>query len=71
MTDKTEEQIARERAHVAAMKNAQASMTAVLSLTGAKRYISPDVYTYPGSAQMTVHGRIDQQVADANKVLGQ
>lgn len=66
MTDKSEEQIAKEKASVEAMKNAKANMDAALSriatleqavehaLTGikaAKQYIPNNVYVYAGSNQ--------------------
>lgn len=64
--EKTDEQIERERAAVAAMSNAKANMTAALdriqtleralasaksSISMLKTYIAPSVYTYPVSGQ--------------------
>lgn len=60
--DKTEDQIARERASVDAMKNAKSNMTAVLdrvatleralsnaaaTMSTLKGFIAPGAYTYP------------------------
>lgn len=62
MTDKTEEQVAKEKAAVEAMRNAKANMDTALrritdlenalnraieDLKRAKRDISPNVYCYP------------------------
>ena len=86
MTDKTEEQVAKDRAAIEAMRNAKANMDTALSridsleraLDGArsnisrlKTYISPGVYTYPtGSANITCHVAADEMMAAITKVLG-
>ena len=64
MMDKTDDQIARERASVEAMKNAKANMATVLdrvetleralkaastTMSTLKNYIAPGAYTYPSS----------------------
>lgn len=85
MTDKTEEQIAKEKASVDAMKNAKSNMDAAISrisslelalgravndLIRAKNNISPNVYCYPsGGTPMLVHQRIDAEIAALRKVL--
>jgi hypothetical protein len=85
MTDKTEEQLAKEKASVDAMKNAKANMDAALSrisslelalmratesLIRAKANIGSNVYCYPsGGAAKLVHQRIDEEIADLRKVL--
>lgn len=85
MTDKTEEQIAKDKAAVDAMKNAKANMDATLSrvsalenalgraindLRRAKQDISPNVYCYPSdNNRTTVHSRIDAEIALLAKVL--
>jgi hypothetical protein len=85
-TDKSDEQIAKEREAVEAMRNAKANMAAALdriatlegalkatidSLGRARSYVSPSVYTYPiGSANQTVHAQIDQWIASAQSKLG-
>jgi hypothetical protein len=85
-TDKSEEQIAKEREAVEAMRNAKANMSAALdrisSLEGALKatidnlgrargYISPSVYTYPVSnSSLTVHAQINGWIAAAQAKLG-
>lgn len=66
MTDRTEEQIARDKAAVDAMRNAKSNMDAALArittlegalkyardnLTAAKQWVSPNCYTYTGSGR--------------------
>lgn len=86
MSEKTEEQIAKERASVEAMRNAKANMDAALSristletaltscvkaLRETKGFISPNVYTYPVQNQTTsVHARIDYWADLGQKALG-
>lgn len=83
--DKTEEQVARDKAAVDAMKNAKANMDSALKrietlelmlnraigdLRRAKSDISPTVYCYPnGSDKQTVHARIDAELAYLSKAL--
>lgn len=83
MTEKTEEQIARERAAVDAMRNAKANMDAALAriasleeglktarhdLTRVKDYVGRSAYVYGG--QQTAHDSIDDMIARATKALG-
>jgi hypothetical protein len=83
MTDKTEEQIAKDKAAVDAMRNAKSNMDAALAristleealsgaiggLLEAKRYISPSAYVYGGAK--TAHHHIEGYVCDATKALG-
>lgn len=86
MTEKTEEQIAKDKAAVEAMRNAKSNMDAALSritdlerslayaadcLSKAKGYISSNVYCYPVSGNtQTVHNHIDGQVSQLRKTLG-
>lgn len=85
MTNKTEEQIAKEKASVDAMKNAKSNMDAAISripslelaldramndLRRAKGDIGANVYCYPsGGAAKKVHERIDDEIAALRKVL--
>jgi hypothetical protein len=84
--DKSEEQIAKEREAVEAMRNAKANMSAALdriatlesalkltiaNLSQARTYISPSVYIYPiPGSNVTVHTQIDQWIAAAQAKLG-
>lgn len=86
MAEKTEEQIAKDKAAVLAMKNAQSNMGAALNriedleraLRGAssaigqlKGYISPSVYTYPSNGNsQTCHAAADSAIAHIAKALG-
>lgn len=86
MTDKTEEQIAKEKAAVLAMKNAQSNMGAALtrierleqalrnansSISTLKGYISPGVYTYhDGQQNKTCQSVADDAMAAIAKALG-
>lgn len=86
MTDKTEEQIARERAAIDAMKNAKSNMTVALdriatlesalrnasgTIGTLSRYIGPDCYTYPnGSDRRTCKSVADDAIASIAKVIG-
>ena len=85
MTDKTEEQVAKDKAAVEAMRNAKANMDTTLKrietlenalgraindLKRAKQDISPNVYCYPAdNNRQTVHSRIDAEIALLVKVL--
>lgn len=84
MSEKTEEQIAKEKAAVDAMRNARANMDAALcrivtlehalraardNLGRTKTFIGPGVYVYEG--RQTVHAAIDEMVARASKALAQ
>lgn len=83
--EKTDEQVAKEREAVEAMRNAKANMaasldrittletalkTAIHNLGRARNYISPTVYTYPSNKNETVHAEIDQWIASARAQLG-
>lgn len=84
--EKTEEQIARDKAAVEAMRNAKSNMDTALSriaalesalayardnLVRTKGYIGAANYTYPSSGNAkTVHATIDDMVAHATKALG-
>lgn len=84
--EKTEEQIAKEKAAVEAMRNAKANMDAALAritdlerslayaldcLKGSKNYISASVYSYPvNSTAKSIHALIDDQIAQARRPLG-
>lgn len=86
MMEKTEEQIAKERAAVDAMRNAKANMEAgiarvstlefalrslVAAHRGLKDYVGKGAYAYPSnSSNVTVHSRIDESCASAEKALG-
>lgn len=83
--EKTEDQIARERASVEAMRNAKANMTTVLdrvatleraldsakgTIATLKGYIAPGVYTYPVSGSSRKCTDIaDDAIAAIAKVL--
>lgn len=85
MTDKTEEQITREKAAVDAMKNAKASMSGALdrisTLESALRsassrigtlkgFIAPNAYLYPTSSTPKRCTEVaDEALADIVKVL--
>ncbi|WP_283419201.1 hypothetical protein [Sphingopyxis sp. Geo48] len=85
MSDKTEDQIARERDSVKAMKNAQSNMAAVLSrvetleralsmasstISTLKGYIAPGAYTYPhGPTAKRCTEVADEGIAAIAKVL--
>lgn len=85
-TEKTEEQIARDKSAVDAMRNAKSNMDAALAritdlerslaysvtyLSAAKGYISSNVYCYlTGGTQQSVHQRIDAEIAQLRKTLG-
>ena len=86
MTEKTEEQIAKEKAAVEAMRNARANMDAALSrivtlesalsaarddLTRTKQYIGAGAYTYGDNNRQTVHAYIDTMIVRASKALAQ
>ena len=83
MADITDEQIAKERAAVEAMKNARANMDASLnrirtlentladarrSISHYKTYVPSAAYSYGG--QKKLHDVMDECVADITKVLG-
>lgn len=84
--EKTEEQIAREKAAVDAMRNARANMDAsihridtlevalrraVEGLRKVKGYVSPAVYAYPLNGKaITCHDEIDEHIARAQMALG-
>ena len=83
MSDKTEEQIAREKAAVDAMRNSRAHMNEAISrietlesavrsaayaLKEAKGFTPATAYIYGG--QKSVHDKIDEAIAAANKALG-
>lgn len=86
MTEKSEEQIAKERAAVEAMKNAKSNMDAALSridtlerainyaldrMKANKQYVSGNVYTYFHSGQQkSVHTEMDEQIAHIRKLVG-
>ena len=86
MSDKTEEQIAADKAALDAMRNARAHMDTALNrvatleralidareaLRGAKKFISDEVYRYPvGSERQSCHAWIDEAVCRATKALG-
>lgn len=83
--DKTDDQIARERASVEAMRNAKANMTTVLdrvatleralssassTISALKAYIAPGAYTYPSSnGARKCHDIADEGIADIARVL--
>lgn len=83
---KTDEQIERERAAVAAMSNAKANMTAALdriqtleralasaksSISTLKGYIAPNSYQYPaGGPAKTCVSYADDAIAAIAKVIG-
>lgn len=85
MTEKTEDQIARERASVEAMKNAKSNMAAVLervdtleralrnasgTIGTLKGFIAPNAYQYPVSGNARKCTDIaDDAMAAINKVL--
>lgn len=84
-TEKTEEQIAKERAAVEAMRSAKANMTAALdristlefalkgavsALSRCKSYVGASCYAYPTGAAQTCHADIDKAIADAQAKLG-
>lgn len=85
MINKTEEQIAKEKASVAAMKNAKANMDAAISrisslelaldraindLRRAQGDIGVNVYCYPsGGTAKKVHERINDEIASLRRVL--
>lgn len=84
MADKSDEKIAQERASVAAMRNAQSNMTAVLdrvatleraltraqnSLSRCKGYVGPNVYIWTDNNRQTCHAEIEAAVSDIAKVL--
>lgn len=86
MTDRTEEQIARDKAAVDAMKNAKSNMDSALSRIAAlesalmaarddlgrvKAFIGAGAYAYPdGNNRQSVHDYIGTMVARATKALG-
>jgi len=86
MSDRTEEQIARDKAAVDAMRNAKSNMDAALAriatlesaltsargdLGRAKAFIGQGAYAYPdGSNRVSVHDYIDSMIARATKALG-
>ena len=86
MTDKTEEQLARERAAVASMSSAKANMENALnriqsleaalrsasrSITTLKGFIAPQVYTYSVNGNSrTCTAVADDAIAEIAKVLG-
>jgi ABC-type transporter Mla subunit MlaD len=85
MTEKTEDQIARERASVEAMKNAKANMATVLdrvetleralrhasgTIGTLKGFIAPSAYQYPvGGSARKCTDIADDAMAAINKVL--
>lgn len=86
MTEKTEEQIAKEKAAVEAMRNAKSNMDTALTrisdlersltyaadcLSKARAFISANVYLYPTNGQsLSVHSHIDAQLQQIRKTLG-
>lgn len=84
--DKSDEEIARERAAVEAMKNAKSNMTAALDriktletalrdasgiISTLKSYIAPNVYTYPVQGNSRrCTDHADAAIAEIAKVLG-
>lgn len=86
MSDKTEEQIASEKAAVEAMRNAKSNMTSALeriatleralwnassSISGLKNYIAPGAYTYPVSNTSRRCTEVaDDAIAAIAKALG-
>lgn len=85
MTDKTEEQIAREKAAVDAMKNAKSNMGtaleriatlesalagAIAALSWTKKHVGQDSYIYATSPMVRAHDFIDEKIAQARKALG-
>ena len=85
MSEKSEEQVAKEREAVEAMRNAKANMTSALDristlesalrsaidgLLRARGYVSPTVYTYPSDKRETVHAELDRYIASARAKLG-
>ena len=84
--DKSDEEIARERAAVEAMKNAKSNMTAALdriktletalwnasgTISTLKGYIAPNVYTYPVQGNSRrCTDHADAAIAEIAKVLG-
>lgn len=83
MSERTEEQVARDKAAIESMRHAKSNMDTALkrietlewavknaidALKRAKADISPSVYCYPtGSDRMTVHARIDFEIANLVK----
>lgn len=86
MSDKTEEQIAAEKAAADAMRGAKANMEKVLSrcssleaalraaavnLRSAKKYIGEGCYTYPHSSKpQLARDLIEEQAAAADRAAG-
>lgn len=81
----SEEKLAKERASVAAMKNAQSNMSAVLDrvstlesclrrvqsqLSRTKGYIGSSAYVYTENNRVSCHKEIDEYLAEIAKVLG-
>lgn len=86
MTDKTEEQIAREKAAIEAMKNAKANMAVALDrvatleraldnaiavLRWTKSHVGPSAYIYGQVIPMVkATDYIDERIAEAQRALG-
>jgi hypothetical protein len=83
MVEKTEEQIAADKAALDAMRNARAHMNGAISrietlesalrsavhgLREAKGFTPSSAYVYGGAK--SVHDKIDEAIAAANKALG-
>ena len=85
VSEEAEAERQREKDAVISMRNAKANMelslariatleralrNAIAAIKYGKSMISPNTYTYPGNReQTTVHARIDQHIADAQKDL--
>lgn len=84
MTEKTEEQVAKEKAAVDSMRNAKANMEATLSrigtleralstaishMRGHKDYVPTSAHLY-GATGKTLHATIDEHIAEAARALG-
>ena len=82
MTEKTEEQIAKEREAVEAMKNAKANMDKALArietltvalkfaysdMATVKKWIAPDTYSY--YSQKSRHNEIDEMLLKMQRVF--
>lgn len=83
MTDKTEDQVMRDKAAVEAMRHAKANMTQVLDridaleralrmATERMRNLKPNIpaNAYPYKGEVSIHAQIDGYIADALKALG-
>lgn len=85
MTEKSEEQIAKEKEAIDRMRGAQAAMKAALDriadleralvaarddLTRCKAYVGPSTYVWTNNDRITVPEQIDRYAAEATKALG-